>query len=208
MPVAADAIPWLTATGAPVLASGYTRCWRRNEEETTVTAQFANADSPLEPVVREAVARTGFELEDFDLVRAGRRQLVRVTVDAEDGVGLDDIATVSRAVSAVLDEHDHLLAGSYTLEVTSPGVDRPLTQPRHWRRNRLRLVRFRIGGAEQLGRVGDSDDEGVTMLVDGALRRVRYADVEHAVVELEFNQPPAAELAALGAAAATEDEQW
>lgn len=172
-----------------------------------MTAQFANADSPLEAVVREAVARTGFELEDLDVVRAGRRRLVRVTVDAEDGVGLDDIATVSRAVSAVLDEHDQLLAGSYTLEVTSPGVDRPLTQPRHWRRNRLRLVRFRVDGAERLGRIGDSDDEGVTMLVDGALRRVRYAEVEHAVVELEFNQPPAAELAALGAPG-MEDEEW
>lgn len=174
-----------------------------------MTAQSANADSPLEPVVRDAVTRAGFELEELDVVRAGRRQLVRVTVDAEDGVGLDDIATVSRAVSATLDEHDHMLAGSYTLEVTSPGVDRPLTQPRHWRRNRLRLVRVRgTDGRESVGRVGDCDDEGVTLLVDGALRRVRYADVERAVVELEFNQPPAAELAALDASrSGTEEER-
>lgn len=165
-----------------------------------MTAQFANADSPLELVVRDAVQRAGFELEDLDMARAARRRLVRVTVDSDDGVGLDDIATVSRAVSAALDEHDHLLAGSYTLEVTSPGADRPLTRPRHWRRNRLRLVRVRgVDGTEVLGRVGDCDDEGVTLLVAGSLRRMRYADIGQAVVELEFNQPPAAELAALDA---------
>lgn len=180
----------------------------RTEEEATVTAQPAKADSPLEPVVRDAVARAGFELEELDVARAGRRQLVRVTVDAEDGVGLDDITTVSRAVSAVLDEHDHMLAGSYTLEVTSPGVDRPLTQPRHWRRNRLRRVRVRrADGVEFIGRVGDCDDEGVTLLVDGTLRRIRYAEVARAVVELEFNQPPAAELAALDAPASGTKEE-
>lgn len=174
-----------------------------------MTAQSANADSPLEPVVRDAVARAGFELEELEVARAGRRRLVRVTVDAEDGVGLDDITTVSRAVSAVLDEHDHMLAGAYTLEVTSPGVDRPLTQPRHWRRNRLRLVRVRrTDGAEVVGRVGDCDDEGVTLLADGALRRMRYADVARAVVELEFNQPPAAELAALDAPGSVTEEEW
>ncbi len=173
-----------------------------------MTAQPANADSPLEPVVRDAVARAGFELEELDVMRAGRRQLVRVTVDAEDGVGLDDITAVSRAVSAVLDEHDHMLAGSYTLEVTSPGVDRPLTRPRHWRRNRLRRVRVRnADGAEFAGRVGDCDDEGATLLVDGALRRIRYAEVERAVVELEFNQPPAAELAALDAPGSGMEEE-
>lgn len=173
-----------------------------------MTAQPANAASPLEPVVRDAVARAGFELEELDVARAGHRQLVRVTVDAEDGVGLDDITTVSRAVSAVLDEHDHIIAGSYTLEVTSPGVDRPLTQPRHWRRNRLRRVHVRgTEGAEFTGRVGDCDDEGVTLLVDGALRRVRYAEVQRAVVELEFNQPPAVELAALDAPASGTEER-
>lgn len=174
-----------------------------------MTAQSANADSPLEPAVRDAVARAGFELEGLEVARAGRRQLVRVTIDAENGVGLDDITTVSRAVSAVLDEHDHMLAGAYTLEVTSPGVDRPLTQPRHWRRNRLRLVRVRgTDGAEVVGRVGACDDENVTLLVDGALRRLRYADVERAVVELEFNQPPAAELAALDAPGSGTEEEW
>lgn len=174
-----------------------------------VTAQSANADSPLEPIVRDAVAGAGFELEELDVARAGRRQLVRVTVDADGGVGLDDITTVSRAVSAVLDAHDHMLAGSYTLEVTSPGVDRPLTQPRHWRRNRLRLVRVRSSdGGELVGRIGDCDDDGVTLLVDGALRRVHYTEVARAVVEVEFNQPPADELSALDAPGSGTEEEW
>jgi ribosome maturation factor RimP len=163
-----------------------------------VTAQPASPGSTTESVVRDAVAGTGFELESLEEVRAGQRWLIRVIVDSDTGVGLDDIATVSRAVSLVLDRSDELIAGPYTLEVTSPGVDRPLTQPRHWRRNRLRLVRVALESGEELvGRIGDCDDEGVTLLVSGALRRVRYAQLRRAVVEVEFRQPPAAELAVL-----------
>ncbi|HWR46297.1 MAG TPA: ribosome maturation factor RimP, partial [Pseudonocardiaceae bacterium] len=100
-----------------------------------------------------------------------------------------------------LDQRDELIAGPYTLEVTSPGVDRPLTQPRHWRRNRLRLVRaVLVSGGELVGRIGDCDDESVTLLASGALCRVRYAELRRAVVEVEFRQPPAVELAELDGA--------
>ena len=164
-------------------------------------AQPASTGSPIEPVIRDAVAGTGFELEELEEVRAGQRWLIRVIIDSDTGVGLDDIATVSRAVSSALDQRDELVAGPYNLEVSSPGVDRPLTQPRHWRRNRLRLVRAALAaGGELVGRIGDCDDEGVTLLVSGALRRVRYAELCRAVVEVEFRQPPAAELAALDGA--------
>ncbi|MGH3865172.1 MAG: ribosome maturation factor RimP [Pseudonocardiaceae bacterium] len=174
-----------------------------------MTAQPASPGSVTESVVRDAVAGTGFELESLEEVRAGQRWLIRVIVDSDAGVGLDDIATVSRAVSLVLDQSDELIAGPYTLEVTSPGVDRPLTQPRHWRRNRLRLVRVALeSGAELLGRIGDCDDEGVTLLVSGALRRVRYAELRRAVVEVEFRQPPAAELAVLDGTRRQELEEW
>jgi ribosome maturation factor RimP len=173
-----------------------------------VTAQPASPDSVTESVVRDAVAGTGFELESLEEVRAGQRWLIRVVVDSDAGVGLDDIATVSRAVSLVLDQSDELIAGPYTLEVTSPGVDRPLTQPRHWRRNRLRLVRAALeSGVELLGRIGDCDHEGVTLLVSGALRRVRYAELRRAVVEVEFRQPPAAELAVLDGASRQDVEE-
>src|SRR4051812_39024854 len=84
----------------------------------------------LSPVVREV----GYDLEDVTVTAAGRRSLVRVIVDADGGIDLDAVAEVSRVVSDVLDEKGDGFAGPYVLEVSSPGVDRPLTEPRHWRR--------------------------------------------------------------------------
>lgn len=153
----------------------------------------------VEPVVADVVARYGFELEEFEVARAGKRHQLRVLIDSDDGVGADDIATVSRALSKRLDRADEVLTESYTLEVSSPGLERPLTRPRHWRRNRLRRVRARYrDGTEIVGRVGDCDDEAVTMLVSGVLRRVPLAQLDRAVVEVEFSTPPTDELAALG----------
>lgn len=149
----------------------------------------------LRPVVAEAVGTIGFDLEALDVSSAGRRRLVKVVVDADDGVELDRLPDVSRAVSAALDDHDEVLAGPYTLEVTSPGVDRPLTRPRHWKRARLRLVRIRRhDGTEYTARVGAADDSGAQVLVNGELRRLEYSSVAKAVVEVEFRQPPSAEL--------------
>lgn len=156
--------------------------------------------SRLEPVVADAVTAAGFDLDSLDVQQAGRRKLVKVVVDGDDGVGLDEVAEVSRAVSAVLDDHDHVIEGAYTLEVTSPGVDRPLTARRHWRRARFRLVRVTpVEGAEFLGRVGEADESSVRLLVNGEMRDVRYADVAKAVLEIEFKQPPADELKLLEA---------
>lgn len=174
-------------------------------------------DLTLQPVVADAVARAGFDLEDLHVQQAGRRKLVKVVVDrdGQDGevnssIGLDQVATVSRAVSAALDALEDEgsaggpIGGSYTLEVTSPGLDRPLTKPRHWHRARLRKVAVRLSADASTerfaGRVGAADtdpDGGVDLLVDGELRRVAYADVERAVVEVEFAAPPAAEIAKL-----------
>lgn len=160
----------------------------------------------LEPVVHKAVSSVGFDLEQLDVQQAGRRRVLRIIVDSDDGVGLDEVADASRAVSAVLDERDDLLGGPYTLEVTSPGVDRPLVKPRHWRRARLRLVRVRLTeGGELLGRVGKADDDRVVLLVDGSLRELAYAEVERAVVEIEFKQPAAEDLAMLAGGAQQED---
>lgn len=161
----------------------------------------------LEPVVADAVARAGFELEQVHVQQAGRRQLVKVVVDRDGpqgGIGLDEIAEVSRAVSEALDAltddtvAGNVIGGAYTLEVTSPGLDRPLTRPRHWRRARLRKVAVtQAEGVKFLARVGDADDDGVELLVDDEVRRVEYTDIEHAVIEVEFKEPPAAEIAKL-----------
>jgi ribosome maturation factor RimP len=161
----------------------------------------------LRPYVAEAVGTLGFDLETLDVQFAGRRRLVKIVVDAEDGVELDLLAEVSRVAGAALDQHEDVLNGPYTLEVTSPGVDRPLTLPRHWRRARLRLVKVRdADGAEFLGRVGDADETGVALLVGDELRRVEYTAVTRASVEIEFKQPPAAELKRLGAGEPAEAE--
>ncbi|WP_211288835.1 ribosome maturation factor RimP [Actinophytocola xinjiangensis] len=165
----------------------------------------SEAGETLEPVVADAVARAGYDLEHLQIQQAGRRQLVKVVVDtdAESGIGLDQVAEVSRAVSTALDALEGegtaggVLGGSYTLEVTSPGLDRPLTRPRHWRRARLRKVAVRTGEDAFTARVGDADDHGVRLLVDGDIRYVSFADIDHAVIEIEFREPPAAEIATL-----------
>ncbi|MEU7784922.1 MULTISPECIES: ribosome maturation factor RimP [unclassified Amycolatopsis] len=151
--------------------------------------------SRLQPIVAEAVTAAGFDLDSFEVQQAGRRQLVKVVVDADDGVGLDEVAEVSRKVSAALDENDHVLASAYTLEVTSPGLDRPLTQARHWRRARYRLVKITpADGTAFIGRVGHAGADAARVLEGGKFRDVRYADVAKAVVEIEFKQPPAEDL--------------
>lgn len=155
------------------------------------------AGERLEPLVAAAVAAAGFELEQVHVQQAGRTQLVKVVVDGDDGIGLDEVADVSRVVAEALDSQDDVLRGAYTLEVTSPGLDRPLTRPRHWRRARLRKVAVKQAEDKFLARVGDADDDGVELLVDGQLRRVEYTDIEHAVIEVEFKDPPEAEIAKL-----------
>ena len=138
----------------------------------------------LENFLRPIVEQFGCDLEAADVTPAGRRRLLRVLVDRDGGISLDDVADVTRAISKALDTDDIMGDGAYTLEVSSPGVDRPLTLPRHWRRNAGRLVKVRAGEEEFTGRIGDSDDDGVT--VDD--RRLAYADVSRALVQIEFNR--------------------
>jgi ribosome maturation factor RimP len=159
----------------------------------------------IEPVVGAA----GYDLEELVVTPAGRRSVVRVVVDRDHGVTLDDIAEVSRAVSAVLDDNDGDLGRApYVLEVTSPGVDRPLTEPRHWRRNTGRLVSVAVGpagSAEQVtARVTAVDYAGVTLAVEakgkpGAKKRapvprqVPWADLGTGRVQVEFGRAGAGE---------------
>ena len=154
----------------------------------------------IEPVVGAA----GYDLEELVVTPAGRRSVVRVVVDRDQGVTLDDIAEVSRAVSAALDENDGEMGRTpYVLEVTSPGVDRPLTDPRHWRRNTGRLVTVTVGPAgrteEVTGRVTAVDGTGVTLAVEGRAkpgakkrpptpRHVPWAELGSGRVQVEFGR--------------------
>lgn len=138
----------------------------------------------LAPVVEAA----GYDLDDVTVTRAGRRSLVRVTVDADGGVDLDGVAQVSRAVSDALDSGDQF-AGPYVLEVSSPGVDRPLSELRHWRRAAGRLVKVDADGVPLTGRVLDTDETGVTLDIDGTKRHVAWAALGRGKVQVEFNRP-------------------
>ena len=129
------------------------------------------------------------DVEAVELTPAGKRRVLRVAVDKDGGVTLDDVADATREVSRVLDESDVMGEMPYTLEVTSRGVDRPLTLPRHWRRNADRLVKVtRADGTDLTGRITSSDDTAVTLDVDGASTEVAYADVTKAFVQIEFNR--------------------
>jgi ribosome maturation factor RimP len=123
----------------------------------------------IEPVVTGA----GYDLEELTVTPAGRRSVVRVVVDRDSGVTLDDVAEVSRVVSEELDNRDDGMGRTpYVLEVTSPGVDRPLTEPRHWRRNTGRLVTVAVGPAGSTetitGRIIEVHDAGVELAVEAA----------------------------------------
>jgi ribosome maturation factor RimP len=156
----------------------------------------------VEPVVVAA----GYDLEELVVRPAGQRSVVRVVVDRDSGVSMDDVAQVSRALSEVLDAQDEALGRSpYVLEVTSPGVDRPLTLPRHWRRNVGRLVTVAVGpekAREQVtSRVVRVEDDGVVLTVEkggtkkGQVRRtvgertVPWAELGEARVQIEFTRP-------------------
>ena len=152
-------------------------------------------DKKLASLIEPAAAAAGLDLESVRMSVAGKRRLLRVVVDSDHGVSLDDVADVSREVSAVLDASNVLGDVPYTLEVSSPGVDRPLTEPRHWRRARGRLVRAKVAGEGSVeGRLLAADADGVTFGLPGGERRFPYADLGAGRVQVEFGKIPDAEL--------------
>ncbi|MCB0917061.1 MAG: ribosome maturation factor RimP [Actinobacteria bacterium] len=158
---------------------------RDRTSEAPVTTRLEQAlQDQLEPVVADA----GYDLEELRVIPAGKRRVVRLLVDADNGVELDAVAEVSRAVSEVLDEQDLMGDAAYVLEVSSPGVDRPLSLPRHWRRNVGRLVRVRFAGDREpvTGRLQEADERGAVLRADEESLEVSYDDVASAVVQVEF----------------------
>ena len=138
-------------------------------------------------VIEPLCAARGFDLEALDVVPAGRRRRVSVVIDADGGVDLDQCAEVSHALSSALDAADLFGDAPYTLEVSSPGVARPLRLPRHWRRNIGRLVRVTLqDGGDVLGRIKDTDETGAELEVGGSSRRLPYDAIATARVQVEF----------------------
>jgi ribosome maturation factor RimP len=131
----------------------------------------------------------GLDLEGIDLSKAGKRSVLRVAVDQDGGVSMDDIAGATKAVSVVLDDSDLMGQAGFTLEVSSPGVDRPLTLPRHWRRNATRLVKVDLADGEVVeGRIQAADEDSVTLDVAGTEVSLAYPAVVKAKIQIEFKR--------------------
>ena len=132
------------------------------------------------------------DLEALEITPVGKRRVIRVLIDSDGGISLDQVADVSKAVSAELDrldENGSLGQTPYVLEVSSPGVDRPLTLARHWRRNISRLVSCSmVDGSTILGRIISIDEDVAQLQVEGVERSIRYEDVKKAHIEIEFNR--------------------
>ncbi|MFJ3234757.1 ribosome maturation factor RimP [Streptomyces sp. NPDC086787] len=155
------------------------------------TTQSERLRELLEPLV----ISQGLDLEEIAVDSVGRKRVLRVVVDSDTGADLDQIADVSRALSAKLDETEAMGEGAYDLEVGTPGAERPLTEYRHYARAVGRLVRFQLGdGGELVARILEADAEGLDLEVPGVkgrkatARRLAFADVDKARVQVEFNR--------------------
>ena len=134
----------------------------------------------LEPTVDHL----GYELTDLELKLGGRDGLVRLFIDAQDGIGVEDCETVSRQVSAILDVEDPI-PGNYTLEVSSPGLDRTLTKPAHFQRFMGEYVRVKLrfpldGRRNFRGALAAVDDENIEVVVDGESHSLPLSTIESA----------------------------
>jgi ribosome maturation factor RimP len=150
-------------------------------------------DAEIEAVVGPVLESFGLELDALEVVPAGKRRVVRIVVDGDGPQGrgplLDDIAEASTVVSAALDATNVTGQAAYTLEVSSRGVGRPLTAPKHWRRNTDRLVKVDlVGGTQVTGRITTAGEDAVVLDVDSAPREVAYTDVTKALVQVELNR--------------------
>ncbi|MGH4035349.1 ribosome maturation factor RimP [Actinomycetota bacterium Odt1-20B] len=155
------------------------------------TTQSERLRELLEPLV----SSQDLDLEEIEVASVGRKRVLRVVVDSEDGVDLDRIADVSRALSAKLDETDAMGDGEYDLEVGSPGAERALTQHRHYVRATGRLVKFQLtAGGELVARILTVDEDGLDLEVPGVkgrkptARRLAFDEIDKARVQVEFNR--------------------
>ncbi|MFD8074557.1 ribosome maturation factor RimP [Streptomyces sp. NBC_00510] len=155
------------------------------------TTQSERLRGLLEPLV----VKTGLELEEVKVTAAGNRRQLQVIVDSDEGAPLDTLAELSREISQVLDDADAMGGAAYLLEVSSPGVDRPLTEPRHFRRNEGRLVKLTTtAGDELVARILAVDEEGLDLEVPGVKgrkpkpARAAFGEIAKARVEIEFSR--------------------
>jgi len=147
----------------------------------------------ISELVTPAVSDLGFYLEDVHVATPGSHRIVTCIVDGDASLNLDQVTSVSRVISELLDEAPFMGETPFTLEVTSPGVDRPLTQPRHFAKNVSRLLKIiKLDGSKITGRILSNTDHDVTLSVtikkETIEQSISLADIKRAVVEIEFNR--------------------
>jgi ribosome maturation factor RimP len=147
-------------------------------------------------------ARAGYEIEDVVIDTRARPPRISVIADGDTALDLDTIAALSRSASALLDGPDGI-HDRYVLEVSSPGVDRPLTSAKHFRRARGRKVELALSDGSQLtGRVGETREDTIALVVregrEWAVRQIPLVEIVKAVVQVEFSQPAQAEVELAG----------
>ena len=144
----------------------------------------------LTELLTPAVTQAGFVLEEVTVTPVGKRRLVAVVVDREDrNPSLDEVTIVSKEVSAILDNYTQMGEMPFTLEVTTPGIDRPLTQGRHWKKNVGRLVKITPKtGEKYIGRIASVNDNAVTIEIKGKESEISFAEISRAQIEVEFNR--------------------
>ena len=136
-------------------------------------------------VITPAIEALGFYVEDISITSAGRRSMLTVIVDGDTHLSLDQVTVATKAISEIVENLPTLGNNPFTLEVTSPGLDRPLTKPRHWRKNKDRLIKIVLNdGKEITGRIKDSTNDEV--IVDE--QKVAFVDIKRATLEIEFKQ--------------------
>lgn len=147
----------------------------------------------ISELITPALQQAGYFLEDINVVSPGNHRIVTVIVDGESALNLDQVTVASKLVSELIDEASFMGETPFTLEVTSPGIDRPLTLPRHFAKNVTRLVKITTNdGAVVTGRITSNTDADVTLAVTEKKEIkeviVALADIKRAVVEIEFNR--------------------
>lgn len=139
----------------------------------------------ISAVITPALASIGFYLEDLTITSAGRRSIITVIIDGDSHLSLDQVTVATKAISELIENISNLGDNSFTLEVTSPGLDRPLTKPRHWQKNIDRLVRVIMLDTKEIkGRIKSANNDSV--LIDE--NNIFFVDIKRATLEVEFKQ--------------------
>ena len=135
--------------------------------------------------IRPIIEAAGNYLEEVKIVAAGKRKLITVIVDSDSYLNLDQVTAVTRSISDVIEGVPSLGDAAFTLEVTSPGTDRPLTLPRHWKKNQGKLVKISLNdGSEIEGRITESNESSVEL--DSST--VNFSDIKKALLQIEFKK--------------------